>query len=701
MLQRSLCRLALSLVLAALASVAAAQNVTGLRVMLHPYAAQPGQLPPAALATLTSLAGVPLVLSGATRTGGLEFMLDQTLSPSEAAGVLTRLRSNRSVLWVEPISTAPASAAASAQSPFEGQKLMVRVVGDATPDWNTVLPRWSDLAGTSLAVDRQIGNVWVLTLNSSVSEETLAAMAEQLQQDSAVQYADPARRAFATLVPNDPMYSQQWALSDPVGGVNAPTAWDLDIGSADVTVGVVDTGITVHPDLAGRILPGYDFILDIPGASDPGDAHSDNQCGPGMPGEPSFFHGTFVSGLIAADTNNDLGIAGLDWNAKVLPVRALGPCGGTSDQILAAFEWAIGVAVSGAPLNPNPARVINLSLGGFGSCPQSFQDAINAALAQGVVVVAAAGNSSDDASNFWPAGCSGVITVGASTRQGDIASYSNFGSRVSLSAPGGDGAMSDLILSTGNDGTGKPNNPDYEYAAGTSFAAPHVAGTASLMIARNANLTPGRIQDIITGATRQFAPGTACGLNGQCGAGLLDSTLALQSTFPGSAVAPPGTVPVIEYYDSSLDHYFITANPAEIAYLDIAAGSFDPRTGELFYAWADPTLAPADAVPVCRFYAAGLINSYYYTADPAQCQYLIKNAANVWALEYKAAFYVLLPDATGECAVNTLPVYKFFNNRADANQRHTIDLSVRRAMINRAWVPQGVGPNLVAWCTPI
>src|SRR5208283_3291289 len=254
-----------------------------------------------------------------------------------------------------------------------------------------------------------------------------------------------------------------------------------------------------------------------------------------------------------------------------------------------------------------------------GPCPQSLQDAINAALAQGVVVVVAAGNSSDNASSYWPAGCSGVLTVGASTRQGDITSYSNFGSRIDLSAPGGDGVISDWILSTANNGTGAPNNPDYEFAVGTSFAAPHVAGTASLMIARNANLTPGRIQDIITGATRPFAPGTSCGVSAQCGSGLLDATLSLQSTFPGSSAAPPGTVPVIEYYDSSLDHYFITANPAEIAYLDIAASSFDPRTGELFYAWVDPTQAPANAVPVCRFYAGGLINSYYYTADPTQC----------------------------------------------------------------------------------
>jgi serine protease len=699
MLQRSLCRLGLSLLLALLAVAAEAQSVSGIRVMLHPYAAPPGALPPAALETLTTAAGMPLELSGATRTGALEFTLGEALTPAAAATLLTNLRADRSVLWAEPLS-APTPAAPSKASPFQGQKLMVRVVGDAIPDWSSLLPRWSSMVGAPLAVAGQIGNVWVLTLNQGVSEDTLAAMAEQLQLDSAVQYADPARRAFATLVPNDPLYSQQWALSDPVGGVNAPTAWDLDTGSASTIVGVVDTGVTNHPDLAGRFLPGYDFILNIPGASDPGDATSDNQCGPGIPGEPSFFHGTFVSGLIAADTNNDVGIAGINWNAMILPVRALGPCGGTSDQIVAAFDWAVGVAVAGAPLNPNPARVINMSLAGFGPCPQAFQDGINTALAQGVVVVAAAGNASDDVSNYWPANCSGVITVGANTRQGDITSYSNFGSRVNISAPGGDGAMADLILSTGNDGTGGPNNPDYEFAAGTSFAAPHVAGTASLMIARNANLTPGHIQNVITGASRNFAGGTACGLSGQCGTGLLDATLSLQSTFPASAVAPPGTVPVIEYYHPASDHYFITANPNEIAFYDALSATI-PRTGEIFYAWTNPTLAPANAMPVCRFFAGGLISSHYYTADPVECQYIISHWAGTWNLETPAAFYVLLPDSTGTCAANTLPVYKFFDNRADAAQRFTIDLSVRRAMINQAWVPEGVGPNFVAWCTPI
>lgn len=698
MLQRSLCRLGLSLLLAALAATAGAQDVSHIRVMLHPYVAPPGQLPPAALAKLSKLAGMPLVLSGTTRTGGLEFALGQSLSRADASAVLRRLRDDRGVLWAEP--SGRAMTKAMALSPFQGRKLMVRVVGDGTPLWSGLLPRWTDLVGIPLTVERQIGNVWVLSLNQMVPEDMLVEMAQRLQIDSAVQYADPVLHAFPTLVPNDPLFSQQWALTGAVGGVNAPAAWDLETGSASVTVAVIDTGITDHPDLAGRFLPGYDFIQGIAGANDPGDGTSDNQCGPGIPGEPSFFHGTFVSGLIAANTDNGVGIAGLDWKAMILPVRVLGQCGGTFDQILDGILWAVGAPVAGVPLNPNPARVLNLSLGGDTPCPQSVQDAINTALAQGVVIAVAAGNSSEDAGNSAPANCSGVITVGASTRQGDITSYSNFGSRVDVSAPGGDGAMADLILSTGNDGSAGPGNPDYEYAAGTSFAAPHVAGVASLMIARNANLTPGRIQDIITGATRNFAHGTACGLSGLCGSGLLDASLALQSTFPGDAVAPPGTVPVIEYYRSDRDHYLMSADPAEIAFIDRVFGSF-VRTGELFYAWTDRALAPLNAVPVCRFYAGGLIDSHYYTASASECQFIITHSGTVWALENPAAFYVLLPDVSGACPASTLPVYKFFNNRHDANQRHTIDLSVRRAMLNRVWVPEGVGPNHVAFCTPI
>src|SRR5205085_1963834 len=163
-----------------------------------------------------------------------------------------------------------------------------------------------------------------------------AAMASQLETDTAVRYADPVRRVRAQRVPNDPSFDTQWALTDPVGGINAPAAWDLQTGSPAVTVAVLDTGITQHPELAGRVLPGYDFISNPTTAndangrdsdpSDPGDSTGNNECGDGAPSEASSWHGTFVAGLIAANTNNGVGIAGVDWNAKILPVRVLGRC---------------------------------------------------------------------------------------------------------------------------------------------------------------------------------------------------------------------------------------------------------------------------------------------------------------------------------------------------------------------------------------
>ncbi|HEY2863443.1 MAG TPA: S8 family serine peptidase [Casimicrobiaceae bacterium] len=716
MVQRWLQRLVLLALLGAVAASAQAETISRIRVMLHPYAAASGALPDAASARLQTLAGLPLTLAGKTRTGALEFDLAQPLDRPTVIALIGRLRVDRSVLWAEPVSAEsmvrPQSVSPTGATGV-GDKLMLRLAGDPAPDWSSLLPRWSALLGSSLSVDHQIGNVWVLKLQGTVAQDRLGAMAELLQTDAAVQYADPVRRATAKLMPNDPKYAQQWALADPVGGINAPAGWDLQTGIAGTVVAVIDTGITQHPELAGRVLPGFDLISDPTSAndgsgrdndaSDPGDATSDGECGPGAPGEPSSWHGTFVSGIIAANSNNGAGIAGLNWSAMILPVRVLGKCGGTFDDIAAGVLWAVGMPVAGVPNNPNPAKVINMSLGGATSCPQSLQDAIDVALAQGTVITVAAGNESGNASDSAPANCSGVITVGAGARTGDRASYSNFGVRVDVSAPGGDGGDGDsLILSLSNDGKSAPGNPAYEIAAGTSAAAPHVAGVASLMLARNANLTPGRVLDIISGTARPFVGGATCGSGPFCGTGLLDMGLALASTFPGDSVAPAGTVPVIEYYRADRDHYFMTASAPEQAFVDNnLAGTFQ-RTGELFYAWIDPALAPVDAVPVCRFYSPlPMIDSHFFTAFADECNFVISHWANIWLLESRAAFYVVLPDALGNCRAGTLPVYRFFDNRNDANHRYSIDLSVRRAMLNRGWAPEGIGPNAVAFCSPI
>jgi hypothetical protein len=206
---------------------------------------------------------------------------------------------------------------------------------------------------------------------------------------------------------------------------------------------------------------------------------------------------------------------------------------------------------------------------------------------------------------------------------------------------------------------------------------------------------------IISDTARTFNEAGSCVRGPACGGGLLDAKSALLGTVSSSSLAPPGTVAVIEYYRADKDHYFMTANAAEIAFIDTYLPGFQ-RTGEVFFAWIDPALAPANAQPVCRFYSPlALIDSHFYTASAGECLFVQMRWPGTWVLENGAAFYVILPDAAGDCPAGMLPVYRFFDNRSDANHRHTVDLTVRRAMINRKWVPEGSGPNAVAFCSPV
>ena len=707
---------ATSLLALVLASPAAALTTT-LRVMLDPANVAPGTLPDAAMARLDALAGTTLALAGFTRTGAVNLALPVAIDDATAAVIVKRMREDRSVLWAEVpqgVTTLAKSAPAVQASQAMGHRFMLKLAPGVAPDWATLLPQLSARIGVPLAVDRQISDVYVLSLQTAQTQATLAAMAGMLEELPAVQFADPVRRMKMMRTPDDPLLAQQWSLTDAVAGIDAEAAWSITTGLPTMTIAVIDTGILPHPDLDGRMLPGYDFISDPafardgdgrdPNPRDEGTWNDAGDCG-GAPAKPSFWHGMFVAGLIAANTDNGVGIAGMNWNAQILPVRALGKCGeGTDVDIFAAMLWSAGVPIDGVPLNTTPARVINMSLGGFGGCDSAIQEAVDTAMSQGAVIVASAGNAADLASNYAPGNCSGVIDVGASNRSADLASYSNFGSRVDIIAPGGDVGDDDtttLMLSTFNDGTTVPGNPAYAYAAGTSFSAPLVTGTVSLMLARDANLTAGRVQSILEGSTRDFISGTRCSAATLCGAGLLDAGLAVASTVPSSGVAPPGTVPVIEYYRSDLDHYFITASADEAAYYDTFLANVWQRTGGVFYAYTSSLGAPAGAQPVCRYSAAGLINSNFWSADAGECASVGRNTANGWTLDTPQAFWIETPGFDGTCPDAEVPVYRFFDNRRDANQRFTVDRSERRAMQNRAWVLDGPGSGGAAFCSPI
>ena len=329
-------------------------------------------------------------------------------------------------------------------------------------------------AGSAVRHMRRTGDgSHVLRLNQRLSLERVRQLAAEIKAgDADVDYAEPDRIMRIQLVPNDVSYTAQWNYYEPAGGLNLPAAWDKSTG-AGVVVAVIDTGYRPHADLVANLVPGYDFITSsVVGndgngrdadASDPGDGVNAGECGSGQPADNSSWHGTHVAGTIAARTNNGVGVAGVAFGAKVLPVRVLGKCGGFTSDIADAIIWASGGTVPGIPANPNPARVINMSLGGSGACDTASQNAITSARSRGTVVVVAAGNSNINTSNASPANCSGVVAVGAVGRSGARAFYSNYGSLVDVAAPGGDQSTgtSNGILSTLNAGARAPGADTY------------------------------------------------------------------------------------------------------------------------------------------------------------------------------------------------------------------------------------------------
>lgn len=384
----------------------------------------------------------------------------------------------------------------------------------------------------------------VLKMDNAMSLRDAAALAARIKAgDSTVEYAEPDRMLHPLMVPNDTRYSDQWDLFDPTGGLNVQGAWDKATGSG-VYVAVLDTGYRPHADVAANIVGGYDMINDTAvandgngrdsDAKDPGDWVKAGECGNGYPeaDENSSWHGTHVAGTIAAVTNNNLGIAGIAYNAKVVPVRVLGKCGGYTSDIADGMVWASGASVSGLPTNPYPAKVINLSLGGAGACDTTTQNAINTARARGTVFVIAAGNDNTNVSNANPANCSGVIAIAATNKQGGRAYYSNYGSLIDVAAPGGAQSYANDpngTLSTLNDGATTPGNDTYVYYQGTSMATPHVAGVAALMLSANPSLTPDQVESLLKSSARAF-PATCS----QCGAGIVDATAAVNAALGNS-----------------------------------------------------------------------------------------------------------------------------------------------------------------------
>lgn len=450
---------------------------------------------------------------------------------------------------------------------------------------------------------------------------TGAQLAKRLASDSEVELVAVDQRRKHTKLPTpsvDPLFGSatvnpestvggvqartidQWYLKAPsntpgqvVSSINAPAAWDVTTGASSVIVAVLDTGVRLdHPDLAGQFVAGYDMIgFGSPGStstaiandggghdadpSDPGDwvsqadinAGTITGCDSTDIGNSSW-HGTRVSGLIAAASGNGIGMAGVGWGLKIMPVRVLGKCGGYDSDIMAGMKWAAGIAVPGLPANANKAKVLNLSLGGSGTCGTTgngslYREVISAVNAAGATVVIAAGNSEGQAVGL-PGNCPGVVTVAALRHVGTKVGFSSLGSEVTIAAPGGNcintGAGQACLypmVSTTNSGTTSPVAADAAYtgsgaSVGTSFSAPVVSGIVGLMASVRPGLTSAEAIQILQSTARPFpTTGGGSAADGNppqckapsatvqdecycttttCGAGMVDAAAALAAT---------------------------------------------------------------------------------------------------------------------------------------------------------------------------
>ncbi len=411
--------------------------------------------------------------------------------------------------------------------------------------------------GLRLTRVRTLGTGATLYRADGVSSAAQSSkLAARLEARSDVEYAQADRRLHAQ---SDPLLPDQWnlqaraALSNP-GGSSAVNAWTRLEGKVvqPVTVAVLDTGIlwrtgdtaNSHPDLEGHVLPGFDFVSDPASAGD-GDGRDADGFDPGDEGGGrGSWHGSHVAGIITA-VHNDLGVAGVADNARVQAVRVLGIGGGSLSDVLDGLLWAAGLPVAGAPSNPTPAGIINLSLGGSGLCGAAERDAISKVNAQpqSPVIVVAAGNDGVNVGGFTPSGCDGVLAIGASDRDGARPSYSNYGASLALLAPGGsrnnaggyDNASA--ILSTIKTSSGALG---YGLDAGTSMSAPMVSGAIALMRGVTPSLSRAEVSRILEKTAVPVSAATCRrGDALECGAGLLDVDAAVKAAILGLPPEPP------------------------------------------------------------------------------------------------------------------------------------------------------------------
>ncbi len=308
-----------------------------------------------------------------------------------------------------------------------------------------------------------LGSILFKQLNTSEDINATIQRVKQNPMVSSVSLNTQFRRQFTI---NDPKASEQSGLAI----IGAGKAWDLTIGSPNVTIAVIDSGVDLqHPDLQANLVPGFNAI------------------NPGQPPQDDNGHGTHSAGIAAAAGDNGVGVTGSCPRCKIMPIKALDATGGGNGfQVAQGVVWAVD----------NGAQVINMSLGGEES-DVSLEQAVKYALSRNVTVVVAAGNNSTD-TPMYPAALPGVISVGSVDVQRQISSFSNYGSWVSVVAPGS-GILSTMPVASSYMTENEGFNPEYDLMDGTSMASPMVAGVVGLIKSRHPQLTPAQIKQRLEG----------------------------------------------------------------------------------------------------------------------------------------------------------------------------------------------------------
>ncbi|MCC6848153.1 MAG: S8 family serine peptidase [Deltaproteobacteria bacterium] len=504
-----------------------------------------------------------LVVAPATGSRPSPYVLDVRAVPARAATPgLTTLRGAGAPIEIEPgvyrgdaapivtgevvvrlapeATSAPAGAAATARvlARAAGVGIDARMGSALTaPDGTSLLTLPTLRPNAAERGGRGAAAALAAKRRRAAARERTRAAAAALAADPGVLSAEPSRLTRAARVPRDPLYPHQWHYA----AIGLPRAWDVTIGSAGAVVAVVDTGVrSDHPDLAGRLLPGFDFISNPERAND-GDGLDPDPFDPGdRPDrdDGGSFHGTHVAGTIAAATDGTVGVAGVTWRTSIMPLRVLGIGGGSLFDVAQAIRFAAGLPNASGTVPAAPARVINLSLTTSNDDPV-LRTAVDAATAAGALVVAAAGNTGAEGA-LVPAAYPNVLSVAATDRLGNPARYSSFGAGVDLAAPGGDtrrdrdaDGFVDGVLSTR-----LPGIEDYGLLQGTSMASAHVSGVAALLLGVPGGASAARLREILrTTADDRGAPGR----DDRYGAGIVDAARAVRTL----AGLPPPADPIL------------------------------------------------------------------------------------------------------------------------------------------------------------